>query len=78
MGDLTFLGYKRINSDTDVDGNFVVSGSITSTGAIKEGTTSLVSFSALEKMVVTEETTNIMNFELITDSTGDVVVHAAL
>ena len=78
MGDISFLGYKRIIGNTEIVGDLIISGSTTSTGAIKEGASSLVSFGALEKMVVTEETTSLLNFETITDSTGDVLIYEAL
>ena len=35
-------------------------------------------FCVLEKMIVTEETTSLLNFETITDSTGDVLIYEAL
>ena len=82
MGDITYMGFKGINSDTTIKGELVVTGSISSTDAIKEDGVALVTLTlvAMQKMVVPEitETTTIMNFDFVSTSDGDVVVYEAL
>ena len=80
MGDITYMGFKGINSDTTIKGELVVTGSISSTGAIKEAGIPIVTLLAIQKMVVPEitETTTIMNFDYVSTSDGDVVVYEAL
>jgi len=78
MGDISYLGKKRINTPTDIVGDVVVSGSLTTTGDLFAAGATPVTFALLEKMVLTEESTNLLNFEIITDSTGDVVIYEAV
>ena len=77
MGDVSYIGKKRVNTDTDIVGDLVVSGSLTTTGALLIAGSEPVTFGALAKMVVTEETTSLLNFEFISTSTGEVVIYEA-
>ena len=78
MGDITYIGYNRINRDTDIDGDFVVSGSALITESLLIAGSEPVTFGTLQKMVVTEDTTNILNFDFISTSTGEVVLYEAV
>ena len=77
MADPSYLGFKAINSDTTIRGDLVVTGSLTTTGALLIAGSEPVTFGALAKMVVTEETTTLLNFEFISTSTGEVVIYEA-
>tara|TARA_Y100000992_G_C21147401_1_gene434500 strand:- start:442 stop:681 length:240 start_codon:yes stop_codon:yes gene_type:complete len=76
MGDISYLGKKRVNSDTDIVGDLVVTGSINTTGTIKEAGVSLLTLDALQNMVVYDDSLNtILNFDFVSTSDGDIVVH---
>jgi len=76
MGDISYIGKKRVNSDTDVVGDLVVTGSINTTGTIKEAGVSLLTLDALQNMVVYDDSLNtILNFDYVGTSDGDIVVH---
>ena len=78
MGDISYLGKKRINSKTDIVGDLTVSGSANITDSILIAGAEPVTFGALQKMVVTETTTNLLNFDFISTSSGEVVIHEEL
>lgn len=76
MGDISFIGKKRINSDTDVIGDLVVTGSISSTGAIKENGVALATLDAIQNMVIYDDSlSTILNFDYVSTAGGDIVVH---
>ncbi len=77
MAEVSYLGYSRINNDTDIDGDVVVSGSAKVESLLIAGSEP-VTFGTLAKMVVTEETTSILNFEYISTSDGEVVLYEAV
>jgi hypothetical protein len=79
MADPGYLGFKGINSDTTIKGDLVVTGSISSTGAIKEDGVALVTLGAIQKMVIYDESlSDILTFDFVSTSDGDVVVYEAL
>ena len=78
MGDLTYIGYNRINRDTDIDGDFIVSGSALITESLLIAGSEPVTFGTLQKMLVTEDTTSILDFNFISTSTGEVVIYEAV
>lgn len=76
MGDISYLGKKRVNSNTDIVGDLVVTGSISSTGAIKEAGVALVTLDAIQNMVIYDDSlSTILNFDYVGTSDGDIVVH---
>ena len=76
MGDVSYIGKKRINSNTDVIGDLVVTGSISSTGAIKENGVALATLDAIQNMVIYDESlSTILTFDYVGTSTGDIVVY---
>ena len=76
MGDISYLGKKRVNSDTDVVGDLVVTGSINTTGTIKEAGVALATLDAIQNMVIYDDSLNtILNFDYVGTSDGDIVVH---
>ena len=76
MGDISYLGKKRVNSNTDIVGDLVVTGSISSTGAINEAGVALVTLDAIQNMVIYDDSLNtILNFDYVGTSDGDIVVH---
>tara|TARA_B100000959_G_C14636505_1_gene482457 strand:+ start:359 stop:595 length:237 start_codon:yes stop_codon:yes gene_type:complete len=78
MGDITYIGYNRINRDTDIDGDFIVSGSALITESLLIAGSEPVTFGTLQKMLVTEDTTSILDFNFISTSTGEVVIYEAV
>ena len=78
MGNISYLGNNRITSDQEIQGDLTVSGTVKVETSLFVAGAEPVTFGALQKMVVTEESTNLLNFEIITDSTGDVVIHEAV
>ena len=79
MADPGYMGFKGINSDTTIKGDLVVTGSINSTGAIKEDGVALVTLGAIQKMVMYDESlSDILTFDFVSTSDGDVVVYEAL
>ena len=77
MAEVSYLGYSRVNNDTDIDGDLVVSGSAKVESLLIAGSEP-VTFGTLQKMVVTEETTSILNFDFISTSEGEVVIFEAV
>jgi hypothetical protein len=76
MGDVSYIGKKRVNTDTDIIGDLVVTGSISSTGAIKEAGVALATLDAIQNMVIYDDSLDtIFNFDYVGTSTGDIVVH---
>tara|TARA_X000001036_G_scaffold263122_1_gene244555 strand:+ start:200 stop:439 length:240 start_codon:yes stop_codon:yes gene_type:complete len=76
MGDISYLGKKRVNSDTDIVGDLVVTGSINTTGTIKEAGVALATLDAIQNMVIYDDSLNtILNFDYVGTSDGDIVVH---
>lgn len=76
MGDISYIGKKRVNSDTDVVGDLVVTGSINTTGTIKEAGVALATLDAIQNMVIYDDSLNtILNFDYVGTSDGDIVVH---
>ena len=76
MGDVSYIGKKRINSNTDIIGDLVVTGSISSTGAIKEAGTALATLDAIQNMVIYDESlATILTFDYVSTSGGDIVVY---
>lgn len=76
MGDISYLGKKRINSKTDIVGDLVVTGSINTTGTIKEAGVALATLDAIQNMVIYDDSLNtILNFDYVGTSDGDIVVH---
>jgi len=76
MGDVSYIGKKRINSNTDVIGDLVVTGSISATGAIKENGVALATLDAIQNMVIYDDSLNtILNFDYVGTTDGDIVVH---
>ena len=76
MGDLSYIGKKRVNSDTDIVGDLVVTGSINTTGTIKEAGVALATLDAIQNMVIYDDSLNtILNFDYVGTSDGDIVVH---
>ena len=53
MGDISYLGKKRINTNTDIVGDLTVSGSANITDSILIAGAEPVTFGALQKMVIT-------------------------
>jgi hypothetical protein len=76
MGDVSYIGKKRVNTDTDIIGDLVVTGSISSTGAIKENGVALATLDAIQNMVIYDESlSTILTFDYVGTSTGDIVVY---
>ena len=76
MADPGYMGFKGINSDTRIKGDLVVTGSISSTGAIKENGVALATLDAIQNMVIYDDSLDtIFNFDYVGTSTGDIVVH---
>jgi|TARA_Y100000310_G_scaffold268473_1_gene281087 hypothetical protein len=76
MGDISFIGKKRVNTDTDIIGDLVVTGSISSTGAIKENGVALATLDAIQNMVIYDDSlSTILNFDYVSTAGGDIVVH---
>jgi hypothetical protein len=76
MGDVSYLGKKRINTNTDIIGDLVVTGSINSTGTIKEAGVALATLDAIQNMVIYDESLDtIFNFDYVGTSGGDIVVY---
>jgi len=76
MGDITYMGFKGINSDTTIKGELVVTGSISSTGAIKEAGVALATLDAIQNMVIYDDSLDtIFNFDYVGTTDGDIVVH---
>jgi len=76
MGDISYIGKKRVNSDTDIVGDLVVTGSINTTGTIKEAGVALATLDAIQNMVIYDDSLNtILNFDYVGTSDGDIVVH---
>ena len=76
MGDISYLGKKRVNSDTDIVGDLAVTGSINTTGTIKEAGVALATLDAIQNMVIYDDSLNtILNFDYVGTSDGDIVVH---
>ena len=76
MADPGYLGFKGINSDTTIKCDLVVTGSISSTGAIKENGVALATLDSIQNMVIYDESLNtILNFDYVGTSDGDIVVH---
>jgi len=87
---ISYLGLDRFGNPVKIDrGGLEVTGSSTFSGskfeftgsldatAVKQSGAELVTFDTLETMVVTEETTNIMDFVAITTQNNEVVVTGA-
>ena len=77
MAEVSYLGYSRVNNDTDIDGDLVVSGSTKVESLLIAGSEP-VTFGTLQKMVVTEDTTTLLNFDFISTSDGEVVIYEAV
>ncbi len=76
MADPSYLGFKGINSNTTIKGDLVVTGSISSTGAIKENGVALATLDAIQNMVIYDESlSTILTFDYVGTSTGDIVVY---
>jgi|TARA_B100000424_G_scaffold54250_1_gene38999 hypothetical protein len=76
MADLSYLGHKKINSDTTIKGDVVVTGSLSTTGAIRENGVALATLDSIQNMVIYDESLNtILNFDYVSTSDGDIVVH---
>ena len=76
MGDISYLGKKRVNSDTDIVGDLVVTGSINTTGTIKEAGVALATLDAIQNMVIYDDSLNtILNVDYVGKADGDNVVH---
>jgi hypothetical protein len=76
MGDVSYIGKKRVNTDTDIIGDLVVTGSISATGAIKENGVALATLDAIQNMVIYDESlSTILTFDYVGTSTGDIVVY---
>jgi hypothetical protein len=76
MADPSYLGFKGINSDTRIKGDLVVTGSISSTGAIKENGVALATLDAIQNMVIYDESlSTILTFDYVGTSGGDIVVY---
>ena len=77
MAEVSYLGYCRVNNDTDIDGDLVVSGSARVESLLIAGSEP-VKFGTLQKMVVTEDTTTLLDFDFISTSDGEVVIYEAV
>jgi hypothetical protein len=76
MANPSYLGFKGINSNTTIKGDLVVTGSISSTGAIKEAGTALATLDAIQNMVIYDESlSTILTFDYVSTSGGDIVVY---
>ena len=73
MADMKYIGIDRLSNKLDiVSGGASITGSLNVNGAILEKGYSIPTL--IEKMVVDSTSSTILNFVLITDSTGEVVV----
>ena len=76
MADPAYMGFKGINSDTTIKGDVVVTGSLSTTGAIRENGVALATLDSIQNMVIYDESLNtILNFDFVGTSDGDIVVH---
>ena len=76
MADPAYMGFKGINSDTTIKGDVVVTGSLSTTGAIRENGVALATLDSIQNMVIYDESLNtILNFDYVSTSDGDIVVH---
>jgi len=86
----SYLGFDRFGNKIKIDGGgFEVTGSTNFSGSkheftgsldattVKQAGSELVTFDVLANMVVTEETSTIMDFEQITDQNNEVVITGA-
>ena len=86
----SYLGLDRFGNPIKIDrGGLEVTGSSSFSGSkfeftgsldaqsVKQGGSEFVTFDVLSTMVVTEETTTIMDFEVITTQNNEVVVTGA-
>jgi len=86
----SYLGLDRFGNKIKIDrGGLEVTGSSSFSGSkfeftgsldaqsVKQGGSEFVTFDVLSTMVVTEETTTIMDFEVITTQNNEVVVTGA-
>jgi hypothetical protein len=86
----SYLGLDRFGNPIKIDrGGLEVTGSSTFSGSkfeftgsldastVKQAGSELVTFDVLSTMVVTEETSTILDFEIITDKNNEVVVTGA-
>jgi hypothetical protein len=78
MGNISYLGNNRITSDQEIQGDLIVSGTVKVETSLFVAGAEPVTFGALQKMVVTETTTNLLNFDFISTSSGDVVIYEAV
>ena len=78
MGDISYLGNNRITSDQEIQGDLTVSGTVKVETSLFVAGAEPVTFGALQKMVITEETTNLLDFDFISTNSGEVVIHEAL
>jgi|TARA_R110000823_G_scaffold145382_3_gene275573 hypothetical protein len=78
MGNISYLGNNRITSDQEIQGDLIVSGTVKVETSLFVAGAEPVTFGALQKMVVTETTTNLLNFDFISTSSGEVVIHEEL
>ena len=73
MADIKYIGIDRVSTKLDiVSGGASITGSLNVNGAILETGFSIPTL--IEKMIVDSTSSTILNFVLITDSTGEVVV----
>jgi hypothetical protein len=86
----SYLGLDRFGNPIKIDrGGLEVTGSSTFSGSkfeftgsldattVKQGGSELVTFDVLANMVVTEETSTILDFEQITDQNNEILVTGA-
>jgi len=78
MGDISYIGNNRITSDQEIQGDLTVSGTVKVETSLFVAGAEPVTFGALQKMVITEETTNLLDFDFISTNSGEVVIHEAL
>tara|TARA_R110000782_G_scaffold86626_3_gene167898 strand:- start:295 stop:531 length:237 start_codon:yes stop_codon:yes gene_type:complete len=78
MGNISYLGNNRITSDQEIQGDLTVSGTVKVETSLFVAGAEPVTFGALQKMVITEETTNLLDFDFISTNSGEVVIHEAL
>ena len=90
MAGISFIGLDRFGNPIKIDrGGLEVTGSSSFSGSkfeftgsldastVKQAGSELVTFDVLSTMVVTEETSTILDFEVITDQNNEVVVTGA-
>ena len=74
MGNISYLGNTRVTNDSEIEGDLTVSGSVKVESSLLIAGSEPVTFGTLQKMVVTEDTTNLLDFNFISTSTGEVII----